>query len=84
MTGVYMSYYSVIELPGVVGPFAAVLAGTSFVTANIVKNTYEDPWKLGLAVHILCWVFQFYGKEFEGLNVQCHYTLGVLYLIVLY
>lgn len=61
----YCAYYAVIELPGVVGPLAAVMAAGSFVTVNMVKDTYQDqdPWKVGLAVHVVCWVAQFYGNK---------------------
>jgi uncharacterized membrane protein YGL010W len=62
VASVYCAYYSVIELPGVAGPLAAVMATTSFVTVNMVKDSYEDPWKVGLLVHVSCWIAQFYGK----------------------
>jgi uncharacterized membrane protein YGL010W len=63
VASVYVAYYSVIEMPGVVGLLAAGMAAASFVTVNFVKENYEDPWKLGLFVHVACWVAQFYGKR---------------------
>jgi hypothetical protein len=89
VASIYVAYYSVIELPGVAGPLAAVMAATAFVTVNHVKNSssYEDPWKLGLAVHVFCWVAQFYGTciifVVHCANAYCivvHAQLDIYYL----
>ena len=61
ISSVYVIYYAVIELPGVVGPLASVMTVGCFVSANFVKENFDDPWKLGLFVHVFCWIAQFYG-----------------------
>lgn len=79
MACIYCAYYAVIELPGVVGPLASAMAAASFVTVNIVKNTHEDPWKLGLVVHVGCWIAQFYGM-FRISKLTSIVFLALLYI----
>ena len=62
-TAIYFIYYLLIELPGIAGPIASAMIVLCYYSAMYVKETYaeQQPWKLGIVVHVGCWVAQFYG-----------------------
>jgi uncharacterized membrane protein YGL010W len=63
----YFTYYLLIELPGMAGPISAALVVLSYFSAVHVKNADPNAWKMGIAVHVVCWVAQIYGHQvYEG------------------
>ena len=57
---IYVLYYFTIEQPGIAGPIAGLLTIGGYLFANRIS---DDPnaFNIAAAVHIVCWIAQFYG-----------------------
>jgi 2-hydroxy fatty acid dioxygenase len=63
----YYVYYLLVELPGMAGPIASSVVVLAYFSAVHIRNTIPDAWKIGLVVHVFCWVAQIVGHQvFEG------------------
>jgi uncharacterized membrane protein YGL010W len=57
----YILYYAFIEQPGIAGLIAVALVLYGYQFAVNAVQTISYVWQPALAVHIFCWVAQFYG-----------------------
>ena len=68
ISAAYILFFLLIEQPGICGVTAAALVGSSLWWANsFAQESGNLFWKEATAVHVFCWVAQFYGHaKHEG------------------
>ena len=63
----YFVFYLLIELPGIIGPICAIFVILTGILTHQIKEIYPNSYKIGLIIHILAWLAQFYGHGvYEG------------------
>jgi uncharacterized membrane protein YGL010W len=59
----YAAYYFFIEQPGFAGPLASAMVVGGYLLTEALAVSFQDAWKVGIVIHVFCWVAQIYGHQ---------------------